>query len=132
MAWIEPKTNWTPDDPITEKDLNRIEGNTKSLKSGVDETENNLSNHIGKKATDTELGHLRLTDIPVPSKESIGLGNVDNVKQMPQSGGQFTGIVKAHSNTSYTTAQIRNIILSPNDANVNAMQNGEIWIKYRE
>lgn len=52
-------------------------------------------------------------------------------KKMDKSGGQFTGIVKAQSNTQYTTAQLRNLILSPNDANVNAMQNGDIWIKYK-
>lgn len=59
------------------------------------------------------------------------LANVDDVKQMPLAGGSFTGIAKAHSNTSYTIAQIRNIILSPNDADLALMDNGDIWIKYK-
>lgn len=67
----------------------------------------------------------------VLNKQDINLGNVDNEKQMPIVGGTFTGIAKAHPNTSYTVAQIRNIILSPNDANVSAMNNGDIWIKYK-
>ncbi|MGO5076079.1 hypothetical protein ACTQ4K_19555, partial [Clostridium sporogenes] len=46
---------------------------------------------------------------------------------MPKSGGDFTGIVKAYSNTSYSVAQARNIILSSSDANVNLMKDGEIW-----
>ncbi|WP_129599812.1 hypothetical protein [Anaerophilus nitritogenes] len=53
-----------------------------------------------------------------------------NDEKMDKVGGEFTGIVKAKSNTSYTVAQIRNVILSPNDADVEAMKNGEIWIKY--
>ena len=40
----------------------------------------------------------------------------------------MTGILKAQSNTSYTTAQVRNIIISPNDPS--GGNNGDIWIKY--
>lgn len=65
------------------------------------------------------------------SKSDVGMNNVDNVKQMPIGGGTFTGIATAHSNTSYTVRQMRNIILSPNDADVNSMQDGDIWIKYK-
>lgn len=50
---------------------------------------------------------------------------------MTKAGGTFTGIVAAHSNTSYTVRQVRNIILSPNDASVDSMQDGDIWIKYK-
>jgi len=64
------------------------------------------------------------------TKSDVGLFNVDNVKQMPISGGTFTGIVKAQSNTSYTTEQFRNVILSTADASGNA-SNGTIWIKYK-
>lgn len=31
MAWIEPKTNWTPDDMATAEDMNRIFGNIEWL-----------------------------------------------------------------------------------------------------
>ncbi len=64
------------------------------------------------------------------SKSQVNLGNVDNVKQMPITGGTFTGMVKAQINTSYEVAQVRNMILSTNDANVNSMNNGDIWIRY--
>ena len=50
-------------------------------------------------------------------------------EKVNRSGDTFTGIVKAHSNTSYAVAQIRNIILSPDDPDVNLMENGDIWIK---
>jgi len=67
---------------------------------------------------------------------TINGGNADTVDGkhatdfLPITGGTLTGITKAQSNTSYTTAQIRNIILSTSDANASQMQNGEIWIKY--
>lgn len=64
------------------------------------------------------------------TKSQVELGNVDNVKQMPLSGGTFTGVAKAQTNTNYTTAQLRNVILSTSNANVNSMNNGDIWIKY--
>lgn len=40
--------------------------------------------------------------------------------------------LKAQNNTDYTTAQVRNIILSDQDADSDLMQNGDIWIKYTD
>ncbi len=64
------------------------------------------------------------------TKSQVGLTAVDDIKQMPIAGGTFTGAVKAQTNTNYTTAQLRNVILSPNDASSSSMNNGDIWIKY--
>lgn len=47
-----------------------------------------------------------------------------------KAGDAMAGILMAQANTSYTVRQVHNMILSPNDADVNAMQNGDIWIKY--
>lgn len=52
-------------------------------------------------------------------------------EKLSKDGDTATGILKAYSNTSYTVAQMRNIILSPSNASVDAMQDGEIWIKYK-
>ena len=46
------------------------------------------------------------------------------------SGGTMTGALIAQANTNYTTAQVRNIIISPNDPS--GGNNGDIWIKYVE
>ena len=62
------------------------------------------------------------------TKTDVGLGNVDNVKQMPITGGTFTGVAVAQTNTSYTTRQLRNVILSTSDPSGGS--NGDIWIKY--
>jgi len=81
-----------------------------------------LSNYAQKNGTYSDLRAQGTT------KGDVGLGNVDNVKQMPIAGGTFTGIATAQSNTSYTTKQIRNITLSTN--NPSGGGNGDIWIKY--
>ena len=67
-------------------------------------------------------------DAPNLAKGSVGLGNVDNLKQMPIAGGTFTGAAIAQANTNYTTAQLRNIIIST--ANPSGGGNGDVWIKY--
>lgn len=42
----------------------------------------------------------------------------------------FTGTPKTSANTSYTTAQLRNVILSSEDPTTSDGDNGDIWIKY--
>lgn len=42
--------------------------------------------------------------------------------------GTFPGTVKAHDNTSYTVAQLRNIVLSPDAPSGGS--NGQLWIQY--
>ena len=76
----------------------------------------------------------RLSDARTPlahthTKSEVGLSNVDNTKQMPISGGTFTGVAVAQTNTSYTTRQLRNVIMST--ANPSGGSNGDIWIKYK-
>ena len=88
---------------------------------------NNLSTevvaHEAKKATQDKAGHIKLSDIPSPpvtsvagrtgavtlDKTDVGLSNVDNVKQLPISGGTMTGNLIANTGTDYTTKRVRNI-----------------------
>lgn len=138
---IEPGT------PIIAENMNNIE-------DGIEEALNTLVNKVDKedgkglstndyttaeknKLAGIEEGAQKNTVTSVAgktgavtlSKSDVGLGNVDNVKQMPIAGGTFTGIAKAQNNTSYTTKQIRNITLST--ANPSGGSNGDIWIKYK-
>lgn len=48
--------------------------------------------------------------------------------KLDKSGGTMTGALVAQSNTNYTTAQVRNIIISTADPSGGS--NGMIWIKY--
>ena len=68
----------------------------------------------------------------IDAKLKIGGYSMGNARHaiLDDRGGELTGILTAKSNTSYTTRQVRNVILSPNDADINAMQDGDIWIKY--
>jgi hypothetical protein len=47
-----------------------------------------------------------------------------------KAGDTATGILTAQANTSYTVAQIHNVILSTGDAVIGSMGNGDLWIKY--
>lgn len=87
---------------------------------------------VEHEALDTKVtSHLADSAQQAHLPKNVGLGNVDNVKQMPIAGSTFTGISKAHSNTSYTVAQMRNIILSTGDAVLASMQDGDVWIMYK-
>jgi hypothetical protein len=44
----------------------------------------------------------------------------------------MTAVLKAKTGDDYTVAQTRNIILSPNEADGDLMENGEIWIQYED
>ena len=50
-------------------------------------------------------------------------------KMISESGGTMTGILTAQSNTSYTTRQVHNTIVSTEDPSGGS--NGDIWIKYK-
>jgi len=49
---------------------------------------------------------------------------------LPKVGGTMTGILTAQTNTSYTVAQLHNVILNTTDAVLGSMNNGDLWIKY--
>lgn len=66
-----------------------------------------------------------------------GLSTVNNnisvlqttmANKLDKSGGTMTGALVAQNNTNYTTAQVRNIIISTADPSGGS--NGDIWIKY--
>ena len=50
--------------------------------------------------------------------------------KLDKAGGTMLGALIAQANTNYTTAQVRNIIISPDDPS--GGNNGDIWIKYVE
>ncbi len=78
-----------------------------------------------------------ITDKPIefpPSTHShlnseVGLGNVDNVKQMPIAGGTFTGKVVAKSSSDLAEPQIQNIIISTGNPTLADIPVGGIFFK---
>lgn len=54
----------------------------------------------------------------------------DLTGKLDKAGGTMLGALIAQANTNYATAQVRNVIISPNDPS--GGNNGDIWIKYVE
>jgi phage-related tail fiber protein len=102
------------------------------------ELKNAHDSHLAEDATTTKKGHVQLST-STSSTSTVLAATPSAVKAaydkanaaLPKAGGTMTGILTAQSNTSYTVRQVRNMILSTADADVNAMQNGDVWIKYK-
>ena len=127
---------------VTRESINRI---FEKIDAGVatrDELEA-LRQVIGEMdipdASLTQKGKVQLSNKTDGTSETVAatekaVGDVlQKTKEtsMSISGGEFTGIVTAQSNTSYTSRQIHNIILSTTNPNLDAMKDGDIWIKYK-
>lgn len=82
-----------------------------------------VSSKIDTKASENKTLIDTNTSEIASVKESI------NTK-FDKNGGTFSGVTKAQNNTEYTTAQLRNVILSPNDPDNSVGASGDIWIKY--
>lgn len=69
-----------------------------SIVNALNGLQADFNEHKAEMATQDTAGHIKLSDVPTPTKSAIGLGNVDNIKQMPISGGTFTGDVSHNRN----------------------------------
>ena len=87
--------------------------------SAVQENPINADTLEGKSASDFML-----------ASQSEALTNAVNAKA-PLASPTFTGTPKTSANTNYTTAQLRNVILSTADPTSSDGNNGDIWIKYK-
>lgn len=78
-------------------------------------------------ASDITLGTISI------ARGGTGAANassaLSNLGAVPKSGATMTGPLVAQTNTSYTTAQMRNVIISTADPS--GGNNGDIWLKYR-
>jgi len=87
-------------------------------------------------AWQTPKQNWKAADVPVAEDFNRIEGNIKELEDVKvnkseaiiKTGGSFTGIISGAANTSYTTAQFRNIILSTSDPSGGA--NGDIWLKY--
>ena len=71
--------------------------------------------------------------IDSPSIDSSNTWSTRNLNNyVPKSGITMTGPLVAQSNTNYTTAQVRNIIMSTSAPTATDGNNGDIWIQYSE
>lgn len=97
--------------------INLLDSNVESLKTTVGSHGTSISN-LG-----TSLENLQQT---------VGqVGTALDIK-LDKSGGTMTGKLVAQSNTDYTVAQVRNIIISTEEPSAEVGSNGDIWIRYTE
>ena len=61
-------------------------------------------------------------------QSGLSTANANIANKLDKSGGTMTGALVAQSNTNYTTAQVRNVIISPNEPS--GGNDGDIWIQY--
>ena len=61
-------------------------------------------------------------------QSGLSTANANIANKLDKSGGTMIGALVAQSNTNYTTAQVRNVIISPNEPS--GGNDGDIWIQY--
>ena len=62
-------------------------------------------------------------------QSGLSTANVNIANKLDKSGGTMTGALVAQTNTNYTTRQVRNVIISPDEPS--GGNNGDIWIQYQ-
>lgn len=105
---------------VTGLDADTLEGHNSSYFA----TATGLSAVNAKVATNTNNITALSTGLSTANSNITTLQN----DKVDKSGDTMTGALIAHSNTDYTTAQVRNIIISTTDPSGGS--NGMIWIKY--
>lgn len=117
--------------------------NKQGLETLVEEINKSVNTKINETigSVDTSVLATKSELFQVDNKTSVNkslinantteISNINNSK-FEKTGGTFEGIVKAQNNTDYSTAQLRNIILSTSDPDNTVGNSGDIWIKYKE
>ena len=76
---------------------------------------------------DTEIKQLTVNGVTHPIKDEAARNNKIN-----RSGDTMTGQLVAQNNIAYSTAQVRNVILSTSEPTSSDGGNGDIWIVYQD
>lgn len=158
MAWTAPKVDWDAVDAVIDSDLNEMGNNLVWLKEYTDLTTAGVHGSATAATANTIIhrdadgrakvvapavaGDIAIlstvtdhsTDTANPhstTKAHVGLGSVTDNAQMPIAGGTFTGKAYAvNPDTSYTTAQVRNIKLLTSVPGAGDLENGEVAFVY--
>ena len=81
---------------------------------------------LTKLSSSTNSTSTTMAATPSAVKEAYDLANA----AVPVSGGTMTGVLTAQNNTSYTTKQVRNIILVAEGSSLPSGSNGDICLVY--
>lgn len=127
LSEIQSETNTELD-----KKVDKVSGKVLSTNDYTTAEKTKLSG-IATGATNTVLNNTvtSTSTTQAATANAVKLANDNANTRLSRAGGTMIGILEAQSNTSYTVRQVRNMILSPSDAVLSSMQNGDIWIKYK-
>lgn len=84
-------------------------------------------------STDSESQNLAATPYAVKAVKNLAQSKANSSHTHAPAdlaAGQFAAIISAMSNKNYTTRQIRNTYLSPNNPKASNGQDGDIWFVY--
>ena len=84
---------------------------------------------IGGTAANPTVGVASTHKLPTTAEWA---DKANDAEVVHKSGDTMTGQLIAQNNIAYTTAQVRNIILSTSEPTSNDGNNGDIWIVYKE
>lgn len=105
----------------------------KILNEKITSNSNNISNLSNQQVDINDQLNILNDDVQsFKTSTSQSINNLNNSidNKINLNGGNFTGIVKANSNTNYDIGQIRNIFLSTSEPTSANGDNGDIWIVY--
>ena len=111
---------------------------TSTQVNALTEAGNNIGTLQGQMSTaEGNISTLQGQQSTMDTRISTNEGNISTLQGqiptlVPYSGGTMTGQLVAQSNTNYTTAQVRNVIMSPDAPSDDQGNDGDIWIQYSE
>ncbi len=84
--------------------------------------------------TYSSVGALSSATVIPSTYSDVGAASVSHThnEYVPYDGGIMIGQLVAQNNIAYTTAQVRNVILSTSEPTSTDGNNGDIWIVYKE
>ena len=110
----------------TDTDVSGLQSNISNLQTNISGLQSNID------GLQTNVNDLQ-TNVNGLQTDVNGLqSSVSTIMsdKLSKSGGTMTGALVAQNNENYTTAQVRNVIISPTEPSGGG--NGDIWLQYSE
>lgn len=122
--------------PKVLQDLNTVKANDAGQEQHITDSSIHVSsadrtNWNGKTSISLNNTVTSTSTTQAATANAVKSANDNANSRVSKGGDTLTGALVAQSNTQYTTRQVRNIILSTADPTISAMQDGDIWIKYK-
>ena len=109
-----------------QSNISNLQTNISGLQSNIDGLQTNVNDlQTNVNGLQTDVNGLQTDVNGLQSSVSTIMSD-----KLSKSGGTMTGALVAQNNENYTTAQVRNVIISPTEPSGGG--NGDIWLQYSE